>query len=176
MGEVIANTLNKDKTDIFTFNRTNKEKKRVDGEIGFSCIRAGKIIGDHTVLFASDSEILKIEHSALNRSTFASRAIKAAEFIYDMSPGFYNMYDVIDFQIKNMNKGFLVLENGSVFEGLKFGVNQDARGEIVFNTSMTGYQEIITDPSYYQQMLHSHILILGMLVLILMILNLQMFG
>ena len=50
-----------------------------------------------------------------------------------------------------MNKGFLVLENGSVFEGLKFGINQDARGEIVFNTSMTGYQEIITDPSYYQQ-------------------------
>ena len=49
---------------------------------------------------ASDSEILKIEHSALNRSTFASGAIKAAEFIYDMSPGFYNMYDVIDFQIK----------------------------------------------------------------------------
>ena len=50
-----------------------------------------------------------------------------------------------------MNKGFLVLENGSVFEGLKFGLNQDASGEIVFNTSMTGYQEIITDPSYYQQ-------------------------
>ena len=50
-----------------------------------------------------------------------------------------------------MNKGYLVLENGSVFEGVKFGVNQDARGEIVFNTSMTGYQEIITDPSYYQQ-------------------------
>jgi 4-hydroxy-tetrahydrodipicolinate reductase len=100
MGEIIANTINKDRSDIFTFNRTSKEKKRVDGEIGFSCIRAGKIIGDHTVLFASDSEILKIEHSALNRSTFASGAIKAAEFIYDMSPGFYNMYDVIDFQIK----------------------------------------------------------------------------
>ena len=52
-----------------------------------------------------------------------------------------------------MNKGFLVLENGSVFEGMKFGVNQDARGEIVFNTSMTGYQEIFTDPSYYGQLM-----------------------
>lgn len=50
-----------------------------------------------------------------------------------------------------MNKGFLVLENGLVFEGLKFGVNKDSKGEIVFNTSMTGYQEVITDPSYYQQ-------------------------
>ena len=52
-----------------------------------------------------------------------------------------------------MNKGFLVLENGSVFEGLKFGFNQDARGEIVFNTSMTGYQEMITDPSYNSQII-----------------------
>ena len=100
MGEVIANSLNKDKNDIFNLNRSIKQKKRVDGEIGFSSIRAGKIIGDHTVLFASDSEIIKIEHNALNRSTFASGAIKAAEFIYDKDPGLYNMYDVIDFQIK----------------------------------------------------------------------------
>ena len=100
MGEVIANSLNKDKNDIFNLNRSIKQKKRVDGEIGFSSIRAGKIIGDHTVLFASDSEIIKIEHNALDRSTFASGAIKAAEFIYDKDPGLYNMYDVIDFQIK----------------------------------------------------------------------------
>ena len=57
MGEIIANTLNKNKNDIFTFNRMNKEQKRIDGEIGFSSVRAGKIIGDHTVLFAGDSEI-----------------------------------------------------------------------------------------------------------------------
>ena len=100
MGEIIANTLNKDKNDIFTFNRMNNNKKRVDGEIGFSSVRAGKIIGDHTVVFAGDSEILKIEHNALNRSTFASGAIKAAEFIYNKDPGLYNMNDVIDFQIK----------------------------------------------------------------------------
>jgi 4-hydroxy-tetrahydrodipicolinate reductase len=100
MGEIIANTLNKDKSDVFTFNRMSEEKKRIDGEIGFSSIRAGRIVGDHTVLFASDSEILKIEHNSLNRSTFASGAIKAAEFIYNNEPGLYNMYDVIDSQIK----------------------------------------------------------------------------
>ena len=59
MGEIIANSLKKDKTDVFAFNRMNNNKKRVDGEIGFSSIRAGKIIGDHTVVFAGDSEILK---------------------------------------------------------------------------------------------------------------------
>ena len=100
MGEIIANTLNKDKNDIFTFNRMIKEQKRIEGEIGFSSVRAGKIIGDHIVLFAGDSEIIKIEHNALNRSTFASGAIKAAEFIHNKDPGFYNMDDVIDFQIK----------------------------------------------------------------------------
>lgn len=100
MGEIIAKTLNKDKSDIFAFNRMNKQNKRFDGEIGFSSIRAGQIIGDHTVLFASDSEIIKIEHNALNRSTFASGAIKAAEFMYTKGPGLYSMNDVIDFLIK----------------------------------------------------------------------------
>lgn len=100
MGEIIANTLNKNKNDIFTFNRMNKEQKRIDGEIGFSSVRAGKIIGDHIVLFAGDSEIIKIEHNALNRSTFAYGAIKAAEFIYNKDPGLYKMDDVIDSEIK----------------------------------------------------------------------------
>jgi carbamoyl-phosphate synthase small subunit len=48
-------------------------------------------------------------------------------------------------------KGVLVLEDGSVFEGLGFGAEGTKTGELVFNTSMTGYQEILTDPSYYEQ-------------------------
>ena len=43
---------------------------------------------------------------------------------------------------------YLVLADGSVFEGLSFGGEQSTYGEVVFNTSMTGYQEILTDPSY----------------------------
>ena len=50
-----------------------------------------------------------------------------------------------------MNKGYLVLRKWISFRRSKIWCHQDARGEIVFNTSMTGYQEIITDPSYYQQ-------------------------
>ena len=50
-----------------------------------------------------------------------------------------------------MNKGKLVLENGTVFEGKIFGHTESSAGEVVFNTSLTGYQEILTDPSYYGQ-------------------------
>ena len=52
-----------------------------------------------------------------------------------------------------MNQGYLTLETGEVFEGVLIGANKDSLGEVVFNTSMTGYQEIITDPSYAGQII-----------------------
>lgn len=52
-----------------------------------------------------------------------------------------------------MKKGKLVLENGAIFEGKIFGFNETSAGEVVFNTSLTGYQEILTDPSYYGQII-----------------------
>ncbi|MGB9731045.1 MULTISPECIES: glutamine-hydrolyzing carbamoyl-phosphate synthase small subunit [Calditerrivibrio] len=51
-----------------------------------------------------------------------------------------------------MSKAFLVFEDGLVLEGKSFGADGESTGEVVFNTSMTGYQEILTDPSYYGQM------------------------
>ena len=48
-------------------------------------------------------------------------------------------------------KGKLILEDGTIFEGKAFGYLEDSVGEVVFNTSMTGYQEVLTDPSYYGQ-------------------------
>ena len=52
-----------------------------------------------------------------------------------------------------MKKGKLVLENGQVYEGFIFGYDHSSSGEVVFNTSLTGYQEILTDPSYYGQII-----------------------
>lgn len=52
-----------------------------------------------------------------------------------------------------LDQGYLTLETGEVFEGVLIGANQDSLGEVVFNTSMTGYQEIITDPSYAGQII-----------------------
>ena len=49
------------------------------------------------------------------------------------------------------NVAYLVLEDGSVYQGLSFGAESEASGEMVFNTSMTGYQEMLTDPSYAGQ-------------------------
>ncbi|MDZ4727643.1 MAG: carbamoyl-phosphate synthase domain-containing protein, partial [Leptospira sp.] len=51
-------------------------------------------------------------------------------------------------------KAFLVLENGQIFEGTSFGAETSSLGEVVFNTSMAGYQEILTDPSYKGQMIN----------------------
>src|SRR5512137_2043637 len=51
-----------------------------------------------------------------------------------------------------MKKALLALADGTVFEGQAFGAEGEATGEVVFNTSMTGYQEILTDPSYVGQM------------------------
>ena len=48
-------------------------------------------------------------------------------------------------------QGYLILEDGSIFEGVFFGYEKEIIGEVVFNTSITGYQEILTDPSYYRQ-------------------------
>ena len=50
-----------------------------------------------------------------------------------------------------MKKAILALEDGTVYEGLSYGAAGEVSGEVVFNTSMTGYQEILTDPSYAGQ-------------------------
>ena len=55
--------------------------------------------------------------------------------------------------IKQDKKAILTLEDGLVFEGISFGFDVDAEGELVFNTAMTGYQEVITDPSYDSQII-----------------------
>ncbi|MEQ2455223.1 4-hydroxy-tetrahydrodipicolinate reductase [Flavonifractor hominis] len=65
-------------------------------EVGISCVRGGGITGDHTVLLAGTDEVLELSHSALNRTAFASGAIKAARFLAGVTqPGLYCMDDLI---------------------------------------------------------------------------------
>lgn len=71
---------------------------RESGKIGFSSIRAGGIIGDHTVLFASDDEVLTLSHSAIDRSLFARGAVAAAAWVRNRKPGLYDMQDVLGFR------------------------------------------------------------------------------
>jgi 4-hydroxy-tetrahydrodipicolinate reductase len=65
-------------------------------EIGVHAVRAGDIVGDHTVIFAGPGERIEIKHQAHSRTAFASGAIKAARFVSKAKPGMYSMSEVID--------------------------------------------------------------------------------
>ena len=70
---------------------------REEGKIGFSVRRGGDIIGDHEVMFASDTEQLLLRHVAANRGVFADGALHAARWAVNQPPGFYSMRDVLSF-------------------------------------------------------------------------------
>jgi 4-hydroxy-tetrahydrodipicolinate reductase len=71
---------------------------RPQGAIGFSAMRAGGLVGEHEVVFASDDEVLTLKHSARDRSLFARGAIAAALWIVGKPPGLYDMQDVLGFR------------------------------------------------------------------------------
>ncbi len=68
---------------------------RTPGEIGFSVLRAGDLIGEHSVIFASDDEVLTLSHSARDRGLFARGAVAAARWVAGRPPGLYDMQDVL---------------------------------------------------------------------------------
>ena len=70
---------------------------RPEGEIGFSVMRGGGIVGDHSVSFIADDEILTLSHSARDRSLFARGAVAAARWVAGKPPGLYTMADVLGF-------------------------------------------------------------------------------
>lgn len=71
---------------------------RETGKIGFAALRAGGVIGEHTVMFASDDEVLTLSHSAIDRSLFAKGAVAAAAWVRSRRPGLYDMQDVLGFR------------------------------------------------------------------------------
>ena len=95
MGEVIANTLGRDLKQCAVYGREGLSEPRDRNTIGFATTRAGDVVGEHTVLFASDGERVEITHKASNRQTFAKGALRAATWLQDQQPGFYDMQDVL---------------------------------------------------------------------------------
>ena len=71
---------------------------RPEGAIGFSAMRAGGLVGEHEVVFASDDEVLTLKHSARDRSLFARGAIAASLWVAGKPPGLYDMQDVLGFK------------------------------------------------------------------------------
>ncbi|MBT5032225.1 MAG: 4-hydroxy-tetrahydrodipicolinate reductase, partial [Proteobacteria bacterium] len=96
MGEVIADTLGHSMSDVAIYGREGRaDQARPQNQIGFSTLRAGDIIGDHSVLFALDGEQIEISHRANSRELFAKGALRAAEWLVVQPPGLYGMDDVL---------------------------------------------------------------------------------
>ena len=96
LGETIANTAKLNLNENSVFHRESRINKRKKNEIGFSAIRGGDIVGDHTVLYAGDGERIELTHKAGSRTTFAKGAIKAVKFLTDHSFGLFDMMDVLN--------------------------------------------------------------------------------
>jgi len=79
----------------YTFDRMQKREKRNKNEIGFSSIRGGNIVGEHTVAFFGEAETLEIKHTSYSRQVFAEGALNAARFLLGKGPGLYSMRDLI---------------------------------------------------------------------------------
>jgi 4-hydroxy-tetrahydrodipicolinate reductase len=68
---------------------------RPEGGVGYASLRGGGVVGDHSVIFAAEDEIITLSHSARDRSLFARGALAAAAWVVSASPGLYDMKDVL---------------------------------------------------------------------------------
>jgi 4-hydroxy-tetrahydrodipicolinate reductase len=95
MGEVVAKALDRNLKDCAIYGREGNTGERDRKTIGFSTIRAGDIVGEHTVMFADEGERLEITHKASSRMTFANGAVRAAVWLGDKDRGLFDMQDVL---------------------------------------------------------------------------------
>jgi len=95
MGEVVAGALGRKLPECAVFGREGHTGERPATQIGFSTIRGGDIVGDHTVLFAGTGERIEITHKSASRMPYAQGALLAARFMHDKTRGLYDMQDVL---------------------------------------------------------------------------------
>jgi len=95
MGEVIAQALGRDLKEVAVYGREGHTGARARPTIGFETIRAGDVVGEHTVWFAAEGERVEISHKASSRMTFAGGAVRAARWIAGKGNGLYDMQDVL---------------------------------------------------------------------------------
>lgn len=95
MGQAVAHACGRDLETKGIFSREGQCGPRTADEIGFSVVRAGDIVGEHTVLFATEGERIEITHKASSRMTFANGAVRAAAWVAGAKAGLYDMQDVL---------------------------------------------------------------------------------
>ena len=101
MGEVVANALGRDLKECAVYGREGHTGERDRNTIGFETIRAGDIVGEHTVMFAGLGERVEITHKASSRMTFAKGAVTAAKWLMDNEKGLFDMQDVLGLRSEN---------------------------------------------------------------------------
>lgn len=95
MAEVVAETLGRDLKTCAVYGREGITGERDPNTIGFATVRAGDIVGDHTVMFAGIGERVEITHKASSRMTFANGAMRASSWLNNQPNGLYSMQDVL---------------------------------------------------------------------------------
>jgi 4-hydroxy-tetrahydrodipicolinate reductase len=95
MGEVVAAALGRELKDCAVYGREGVTGERDPSTIGFSSVRGGDIVGDHTVLFAGTGERIEINHRSSSRATYAQGSLRAARFVAEQASGLFTMSDVL---------------------------------------------------------------------------------
>ena len=95
LGESVAGALGRDLKQVAVYGREGQTGARNPETIGFATVRAGDIVGDHTVLFAGEGERIEITHKASSRMAFARGAVRAAKWLATQEPGLFDMQDVL---------------------------------------------------------------------------------
>ncbi|PKN52174.1 MAG: 4-hydroxy-tetrahydrodipicolinate reductase [Deltaproteobacteria bacterium HGW-Deltaproteobacteria-13] len=101
MARVISDTLGRNMEESLVYSRRGLIGERTKKEIGIQTIRAGDIVGDHTVIFGGVGERLEFTHRAHSRDNFAKGAIRAAQWIVNQGNGLYDMQDVLGLRDKD---------------------------------------------------------------------------
>ncbi len=98
LGEAAALGRGVELKDVMVSGRHGITGERQYGTIGFSSIRGGDIVGDHSVMFCADGELVELKHHASSRATFARGALRAARWLEGRAPGLYGMPEVLGLQ------------------------------------------------------------------------------
>lgn len=97
LGEAVAAERGVKLADVGVYGRSGHTGERPRNAIGFHSIRAGNIVGDHTVALVTDAEILELRHHAVDRELFAAGALRAGQWLHGKTPGLYSMRNVLGF-------------------------------------------------------------------------------
>jgi len=97
MGEVVAQALGRDLKKVAVYGREGVTGERKDDTIGFTTVRGGDVVGDHSVMFIGAGERLEVSHRATSRANFANGALRAARWVAVKKSGLYDMADVLGF-------------------------------------------------------------------------------